>query len=323
LEIQGTINSPVPVIVRDGTVMFSGGGTYADLTVTAGTAMVGASNGICTTAVVNLGTDAEATLDLNGFNQQLAGLTRTSANTVTVTNSGVSSVLTIDTTGAPSYPGDVSGALSLVKSGSGTQTISGDVSYSGDTTVSAGILSLAAANASNEASMVNIGASATLNLTFAGTDTVDKLFVGGIQKSPGVYEAIGNPGSGIEIAQITGSGTLTVTSGPSLGTDYAGWSATNAPGQTPDLDYDNDGVENGIEYFMGLSSPGFTANPGLIANTITWPKSATFSGSYVVQTSGNLKNWTNVTATDSGSSVSYTLPAGQEKLFVRISVDPN
>ena len=71
-----------------------------------------------------------ATLDLNGFNQQLAGLTRTSANTATVTNSGAPAALTINTTGTSAYPGDVSGALSLVKSGSGSQTLSGAVSYS-------------------------------------------------------------------------------------------------------------------------------------------------------------------------------------------------
>jgi autotransporter-associated beta strand protein len=324
LVVQGAVTSSVPVIVRAGDVTFSGGGSYSALNIDADTTRAGAANGISTSAVVNLGTGAAATLDLNGFNQQLAGLTRLSGtNTVTVTNSGAPAVLTVDTTGTPSYPGDVSGALSLVKSGSGTQTISGAVSYSGDTTVSDGILSIAAVNAANESSTVNIGASATLNLTFAGTDTVDKLFVGGVQKSPGVYEAIGNPGSGIEIAQITGSGTLTVTSGPAGG-NYASWASANGATADATADHDNDGVENGIEYFMGQSGSGFTSLPVPDSSgKVSWPKDPAYSGTFAVQTSPNLSAWTTQTHSVNGNLIEYTLPSGQGKLFVRLIVDPN
>src|SRR5204863_8416383 len=46
---------------------------YNDLTGT-GTAMAGAANGMSTAAVVRLGGSGSATLDINGFNQSLAGL---------------------------------------------------------------------------------------------------------------------------------------------------------------------------------------------------------------------------------------------------------
>ncbi len=60
---------------RDGFIRYGGGGAgYSSLTVT-GTAMVGAANGIPTVASVVLGGSGSATLDLNGFDQSLAGLT--------------------------------------------------------------------------------------------------------------------------------------------------------------------------------------------------------------------------------------------------------
>jgi hypothetical protein len=104
---------------------------------------------------------------------------------------------------------------------------------------------------------------------------------------------------------------------------YASWADANAPGQTPGEDYDSDGVENGIEYFMGQTGSSFTAMPGLDGtNTITWPKDPTYNGSWQVQTSPNLGTWTDVAGTDNGTSVSYTLPSGMGKLFVRLLVTP-
>jgi len=112
---------------------------------------------------------------------------------------------------------------------------------------------------------------------------------------------------------------------------YGTWALTNAPGQTPDQDYDNDGVENGIEYFMGQTGSSFTVMPGLDAtNKITWPMVPTYAGTYEVQTSTDLVNWMNVDPKPepSGGSlnytVSYTLPTGAPggKSFVRLLVTP-
>ena len=105
---------------------------------------------------------------------------------------------------------------------------------------------------------------------------------------------------------------------------YATWAATYAGGQTPGEDYNNDGVQNGIAFFMGAT--GIATNPGLNAgNTVTWPVSASFSGSYEVQTSPDLDTWTNVTPKPlpAGGNLSYTLPPGAGKQFVRLVVTPN
>jgi uncharacterized repeat protein (TIGR02543 family) len=126
------------------------------------------------------------------------------------------------------------------------------------------------------------------------------------------------------------------------GGGYTDWASTNAPApQTAGDDYDNDGVANGVEYFMGVA-PGdltFTANPTVVntdgVKTVTWSMSATFSGSYVVQTSTNLQDeivpgdggWTAVDPQPipAGGNLTCTLPEGVEggKVFVRLVVTPD
>jgi hypothetical protein len=62
------------------------------------------------------------------------------------------------------------------------------------------------------------------------------------------------------------------------------------------------------------------------SNVITWPASTGYIGTYEVQTSPDLVNWTNVTPrpTLSGGNLSFTLPTGAPggKSFVRLFVTP-
>jgi hypothetical protein len=113
---------------------------------------------------------------------------------------------------------------------------------------------------------------------------------------------------------------------------YGSWNIANAGGQAANLDYDNDGVSNGVEYFMN-AAPGFTANPGLVGNTVTWPNggnipSSAYGSQFVVQISTDLTNWTDVPGTgdanlaNTSGSVAYTL-SGAGKKFVRLKVVPN
>jgi len=130
----------------------------------------------------------------------------------------------------------------------------------------------------------------------------------------------GNGGAGgsgvVIISYISGS------AGPAPGS-YAAWAATNGIIGAANLDSNHDGVQNGIAYFMGVT--GFVTLPRPNASgMIAWPMSATFSGTYAVQTSPNLATWTTVsTQAPAGGFLSYTLPAGQGRLFVRLVVTPN
>ena len=83
---------------------------------------------------------------------------------------------------------------------------------------------------------------------------------------------------------------------------FGAWAATNAGGQAANLDYDSDGVSNGVEYFMNAAS-GFTANPGLVGNTVNWPNggkipSSAYGSQFEVQTSTDLANWSAVASDD-------------------------
>ena len=112
---------------------------------------------------------------------------------------------------------------------------------------------------------------------------------------------------------------------------YAGWAATNSVIGAANADSNHDGVPNGIAYFMNAT--GRATLPGVIGNTVTWPNggnipSTAYGSQFVVQTSSDLATWTPVTGGDAklsntAGSVSYTLPSGTGKLFVRLVVTPN
>lgn len=99
------------------------------------------------------------------------------------------------------------GARSLNKVGAGTLTLAAP-EYSGNTTVTSGRLSLGAPNAVNQASTVSIASGAVLELNFAGSDTVDKLFLAGVQQPAGTYTSAHGSGA------FLGGGSLVVTSSP-------------------------------------------------------------------------------------------------------------
>ncbi|MBN8457486.1 MAG: autotransporter-associated beta strand repeat-containing protein [Verrucomicrobia bacterium] len=114
----------------------------------------------------------------------------------------------------------------------------------------------------------------------------------------------------------------------SIPAGYSSWAETNAPGETMGDDHDQDGVANGIEYFMGLSGSGFTGNPGLDATgLISWQKGNDYTGTYgtdyVVQTSADLSTWDDVPVgqvTIAADRVDYTLPKVDPRRFVRLVV---
>ncbi len=241
-----------------------------------------------------------------------------------IDNNGFSTNLSgIVTTGFGPLTTGITGTGSLTSTGSGTLTLTGVNTYSGDTTVSSGTLTLGQINGSNEASTVSIASGAVLNLAFAGTDTVARLFINGVQQAAGDYTSAHPSGT------ISGVGTLRVATGNIVQPPgYADWADVNAPEQNADMDYDNDGVSNGVEYFMGEAGSTFTANPCVIAGKVTWPKNPAFSGTFKVQVSDTLAagSWTDIVPPDASidetnpNEVVYTLPAGTPKKFVRLNV---
>ncbi|MEK7951844.1 hypothetical protein [Luteolibacter soli] len=125
---------------------------------------------------------------------------------------------------------------------------------------------------------------------------------------------------------ISAAGVVTFVPAAATGTTYAQWAATNVNNQGDTLDFDGDGVPNGIEFFMGQSGSGFTANPQIaLDHTITWNRATDRTVSSVfVQVSTDLVTWTNAPsgAVYNANSVVYTVPTGLTKHFIRLLVTP-
>jgi len=195
------------------------------------------NNRLPTGTTLSLGQPASGnlgTFDLNGFNQQVAGLnsttgtnagttdnTLTSASPATLTLGGSGTYAYGD--GTPQNSGVITGAISLVKSGSGTQTLGDINTFTGTTTVNAGVLALGNTLALQN-STLNTGAAGPQSVTFAvpGSNTY---IVGALEGADGV--AIGSntlnvgsnnasttfsgPISGTGNVVKTGAGTMTMT----------------------------------------------------------------------------------------------------------------
>ncbi|MCX8497522.1 MAG: autotransporter-associated beta strand repeat-containing protein [Akkermansiaceae bacterium] len=217
--------------------------------------------------------------------------------------------------------------------------LSGANTYAGNLTVNAGAVRISNnSNTGNDVSTVTLAASgATLDLTYVGTDTVDKLYIGSTQQANGVYGKVGSALPVIGISQITGDGTLTVSSGPA---GYSSWiTGTFANGTVPALqrganaDPDNDGISNLLEYAIAGQDPT-VANAAVgtfAANVLSYTKRAGTNGlTYAIQKStdlGTTDPWIEVTGgsyVNNATTVSFTLtPGTPAKNFLRLKVLSN
>ena len=311
-------------------------GGNSNLNLSGGTFITGRgfdNNSTGTAGSANLNFSNGGTLKLSADIASLATSTTSKPfNVTTGTGGGI-----IDTNGfSTTLALAISGTGSLTKTGPGTLTLSAANTYSGDTTVSAGTLAIEAVNASNETSTVTIAASeATLHLAYGGTDTVDKLFFGTTQQPDGDYSASGVPvGATIPADRFTGTGTLTVTSGPASGTTFSAWiTGTFANGQIPEgqrgpnQDFDNDGISNLVEFAIDGEDPTVPkATVGSFnGTTLSFTKRSGTTGlTYDIESSTDLAGWIVLAkppVVETAESISCTLtPGSPVKNFARLKV---
>ena len=205
------------------------------LTLNAGTTALGNANALNGVPAVVFGgmsqtlggaapafTYANGSLNLNGNSVSVASLTAStdSSGTAVVQNSNATpATLTINGTATTTFTGTVQdgagvGALSLVKSGSGSQTLGGTLSYGGSTTVGAGTLALTATPSATTSYAVNgtldvtalTSSTLTLNSpqTLSGGGTVN----GSVTVASGAHTRPGTTG-----VTNTVTGNLTYSSG--------------------------------------------------------------------------------------------------------------
>jgi autotransporter-associated beta strand protein len=295
------------------------------------------------------------TLNMNGHDIGAAG---SGALTFTVESGTLQNIASINGTGG------------LTKTTAGTLTVAGSNTYTGPTTISAGTLALAASNAlpatpltiaaatlnadtyTDTLGTLDLSAAATINLgtgaaltfddssaiAWSGTLTITGTFVSGSSLRFGTTSTaltatqLGKISAvGFSSFTLDANGYLIGNTAPT----YANWQTTNAVSGTFTADHDDDGVPNGIEFFLGGSSnttgqtslPPITDTAGTLS--ITWTKSATYPGTYgtnfTVETSDTLTGtWVTetvgVNVTITGNQVKYTFPAGDTRKFVRLKV---
>jgi autotransporter-associated beta strand protein len=183
------------------------GNTFGLTSLSTGTIRLDVANALPSITRVNIGHNFAngGTLDLNGNSQKIFGLYHTVPQngvlSALVVTSATAATLTLDSStigGDPAhtnttpytYGGNITGALSIVKEGPNTATLTGTNTYTGPTTVSAGQLVV---NGSSSGSAHTVGNGGTLG----GTGTVGALVVqnGGTiapGNSPGILNVVGN-----------------------------------------------------------------------------------------------------------------------------------
>jgi fibronectin-binding autotransporter adhesin len=171
LTVSGVIDSGLVdtgLIIRstnitDSTVILSGANTYIGKTdVAVGKLqLAGGDNRLPVATTVTMGaTTNVGELDLNGTNQEVAGLAinlgATAANNALNNSSATLSTLTVNTaaTFPSAFPGIVKGNLALAKAGADSLTLSAANSFTGDITVTGG--TLVAAGATNGSGGVSV-----------------------------------------------------------------------------------------------------------------------------------------------------------------------
>lgn len=244
LDAQGNITISDPVAINTGTLTKNGAGiltlnggsanTYTGLTtVNAGTLVLGKTSGnavgggltLTGNALLQLGQPnqiADTGLLTMGANNvfQLLGRSETlggvSGSGTIENEGGGTSTLTLSTGATLTYSGilrdgngvDDDGVLAIAKLGTGTQTLSGANTYTGETTVTAGILQLA-----NDAALggtvtgTTVATGATLDLNGGRTITAEAITING--QGVGSNGALRSSGSGTS----TWAGPVTIGSG--------------------------------------------------------------------------------------------------------------
>ncbi len=223
--------------------------------------------------------------------------------------------------------GVISGPGSFTKTDGAPLTVNGTNTYTGNTTVNEGILTVTSPNFA-DASTLTIGSSdgsnAVLDLPNEGTDVVGSLVIDGVAQAAGFTYDSGNSNGA-----ISGLGKIQVVA-PAGG--YSNWAIANGiPGEPATGDFDNDGLANVVEYALGLDPKVSSVPAGTFdGTTLSFTKGedaiAGKDVNYIIETSidlGVLDPWAAAVtqnAPDLTTTISYDLPQTGPRFFARLKI---
>jgi fibronectin-binding autotransporter adhesin len=253
--------------------------------------LAGASTGVVTTST------GTSTLTLGGATANTNNLLNIGPNTLNAALAGVGS------TGLNNYSGTITGAISLVKNGSGNETLSSltTLTYTGTTTINAGSLIMGAANV----------LPTTTAVTIAGNTVINGLTVPGNLNLGGYSLKIGSLNS-------TTGGTVTDTptlsnNGTAWGTTVGGAFSTSATSGADTLTLGNGNLSGS---FNGVLQNGYTVIPvaGSGAGTLVTGILALTKTGTGIQTLAGLNTYSGATTVTNG-----TLMGGAAGAFSAVS----
>lgn len=308
-----TVNGPVIATgsanpgIRNGRVLFGGGGNYTAVGVAAGLLGLSANNGVCTNAYMNVAGSGAATFDLRGFNQTLAGLSDGGNVTYAeiVTNSSATpSMLTLNLNGYYQYTGFLAGNLGVTINGNGqTFVMQGTNTYTGNTVIESGTLQLGSNTTLSNSAVLYLSNNATLNVN-SGSLTINHNQTLEGAGAFNIYAALTNNGtivlnvnkSGAGIVNDTINGLASMTCGGTLQLNLTG---------SPLAVGDSFTLINASSYSGAFTNivPA-TPGPGLAWDT----SNLAINGSLAVVTGVSLVS-TNLTGSYSGGYLNLAWPA--------------
>jgi autotransporter-associated beta strand protein len=276
LTLAGSISDRgfnFPLTIRPGsasTMVFTGASNSWGGTTTifgsdnSSVVVLGANNVLPANSLLAVG--GNATVELNGFNHTVAGLAwATGGNTMApvINNSGALSTLSLNPAANQSFPGDITGAISIVKMGPAVQSLTGaNLSYTGMTMVNGGELNLATVG--TMAAAVTVADGATLSGEAATTGSLT------LQANSALSVDPVTPGSFV-------AGTVNASASPVL-VRFTGSLAANTPvlvlsaprGITGSAaNFQAVGVRGGV-FYLSNSNTELMFSPSAVSTTLTW-----------------------------------------------------
>jgi autotransporter-associated beta strand protein len=289
-----TINSS-----GSGAIVLGAANTFTGTTtINSGTLQLGTNNAVQdSTVAINATNGLLFSGGVGTFN--IAGLSGSANEALSATNSTLVAWNVGGTNASSTFAGGLTGGGSLIKSGTGTLTLSGNNSYTGSTAVSAGSLVLSGTNTITGPVAVNGGVlSLQSNGGLGSASSVTVTNGAALQLQGGISDTSGAPltlnGSG-----ISGNGALESVSGNNT---YSGaitlGSAATIGSDTNTLILSNAGAITGA-YAMTLTGAG---NGTVNSNIGTGVGSLTMSGTGTWTLAGN-NSYTGPTSVNSGTLI--------------------
>jgi len=232
-------------------LVLAGNSTYTgDTFLEGGNIQLGLANALSTASVLLFSANANnRRLQMQGFNQTLGGVDSTAATGGTLIIEAASdnvsfapATLTLDVATGQSHNFSgfvrnaagtaVNSALTLVKNGAGTQVLSGgtgQVTYSGNTTINAGVLEFAGTDSVANNSAITLGSNGTVRFAGGGMRSAAIAGTGTLEKTgANTLTLTGNNGLSGAVSVQAGLLELNSTGGAAAGSVTSVSVATNA-----------------------------------------------------------------------------------------------